>query len=344
MENNNNNIFVSIASYRDNECINTLNNLYKNAKNPNSVFVGICQQNNNDIDYDIIHNIQTTNYYTPYLNNIRIIRIPYYDARGPYYARYLCSSLIDIYNEKYFFQIDSHTNFIQNWDSVLIDMYNEIITLGLSNKPIISYYPKDIIHMNKEPDDFNIKVPVFTGVIWKKEKGVFILKPALYTDVNNTYIKTPYSAAGMIFSSSLLIKEVPFNSCLTHLFEGEEIYNSIRFYLNDYDIFIPKYNIIYHEYLRETKPKFWDEPLCNFDDTKPISIVNKFIFNLNLKGKTNRTIKDYYKFAEINIYDYYFYNIYYTEILITIITIIIIILFLYYCYISNIKPKLKYLS
>lgn len=335
---NNNNIFVSIASYRDNECINTLNNLYKNAKNPNSIFVGICQQNNSDIDYDVIHNIQINNYYTPYLNNIRIIRIPYYDARGPYYARYLCSSLLDIYNEKFFFQIDSHTNFIENWDEVLIDMYNEIISLGLSNKPIISYYPKDIIHMNNETDEYKKKVPVFTGVIWKKEKGVFILKPALYTDTNDTYIRTPFSAAGMIFSSSSLIKEVPFNSCLTHLFDGEEIYNSIRFFLNDYDIFIPKSNIIYHEYLRQTKPKFWDEPLCKFDDSKAISIVNKFIFNLNYKEKTNRTIKDFYKYADININDYYFYNIYFNEFLIVFISVIILILIITFILI---RPRLK---
>jgi hypothetical protein len=333
----NNNIFVSIASYRDDECINTLNNLYKKAKNPNSIYVGICQQNNNDIDYDVIHNIQINNYYSSYLNNIRIIRIPYYDARGPYYARYLCSSLLDIYNEKFFFQIDSHTNFIENWDAVLIDMYNEIITLGLSNKPIISYYPKDIINMDNETDEYKNKVPVFTGVIWKKEKEIFILKSALYTDTNNTYIKTPFSAAGMIFSSSSLIKEVPFNSCLTHLFDGEEIYNSIRFYLNDYDIFIPKSNIIYHEYLRPNKPKFWDEPLCKFDDSKPISIVNKFIFNLNYKEK-NRTIKDFYKFADINIYDYYFYNIYFNEIIIVFISIIVIIILL-----IIFTPKLKYL-
>ena len=129
----------------------------------------------------------------------------------------------------------------------------------------------------------------------------------------------------MIFSSSTLIKDVPFNSCLTHLFDGEEIYNSIRFFLNDYDIFIPKSNIIYHEYLRETKPKFWDEPLCKFDDSKAISIINKFIFNLNYKGKTNRCIKDFYKFADININDYYFYNIYFNEIIIVIVSIIIII-------------------
>lgn len=320
-----NNIFVSIASYRDNECITTIENLYKNAKNPHSIFIGICQQNNIDIDSDVIYNINHE-YYDKYKNNIRIIRIPYYDAKGPYYARYLCSSLIDFNNEKYFFQIDSHTSFVKDWDEILINMYNEILEIGLSKKPIISYYPKDVIYINNEENIHLNKVPVFTGVLWKKEKGVFILKPALYTDTNNTYINTPFSAAGMIFSSSSLIKEVPFKSDLINLFDGEEIYNSIRFYLNDYDIFIPKKNVIYHEYGRLNKPKFWDEPLCNFDDSNSTKIINKFLFNLNYKIKS-RTINDFYKFANINIYHYYTYN-YYIYLILFIILFTIIIIFL----------------
>ena len=40
-----NTIFVSIASYRDENCPKTLYSLFKNAKYPERVFVGICQQN-----------------------------------------------------------------------------------------------------------------------------------------------------------------------------------------------------------------------------------------------------------------------------------------------------------
>ncbi len=320
----NNNIFISIASYRDNECIKTIENLYENAKNPHSIFIGICQQNNNKLDEDAIYNIKRE-YYDKYKNNIRIIRIPYYDAKGPYYARYLCCSLIDLKNEKYFLQIDSHSSFIKDWDEILINMYNEIINLGLSKKPIISYYPKDVIYKNNEEIKHVNKVPVFTGVIWKKEKGVFILKPALYSDTNNSYINTPYSAAGMIFSSSSLIEEVPFTANLINLFEGEEIYNSIRFYLNDYDIYIPKKNIIYHEYGRIYKPKIWDEPLCKFDDTKSTKIINKFILNVNHKINS-RSIRDFYKFANININEYIETNYIYLYIIIILIIILIIFL------------------
>jgi hypothetical protein len=298
----NKNIFISIASYRDNECIKTIENIYENAKNPESIYIGICQQNNNKLDEDAIYNMKRE-YYEKYKNNIRIIRIPYCDAKGPYYARYLCSSLLDIRNEQYYLQIDSHSSFIKDWDEILIKMYNEIINLGLSKKPIISYYPKDVIYKNNEEIKHINKVPVFTGVIWKKNKGIFILKPALYTDTFNNFINTPFSAAGMIFSSSSLIQDVPFNPDLRNLFDGEEIYNSIRFYLNDYDIFIPYKNILFHEYGRINKPKIWDEPLCKFDDTIATKIIKRYIFNLDFKI-FSRSIREFYKFANINIYDY----------------------------------------
>ena len=108
-----NNIFVSIASYRDDVCISTINSLYENAKYPDKVFVGICQQNYEDIDMDCLNNDKLT-FDKKLKNNIRIIRIPYYDAKGPVYARYLCSSLIDKNKEKYYLQIDSHSIFIKN--------------------------------------------------------------------------------------------------------------------------------------------------------------------------------------------------------------------------------------
>ena len=43
-----NTIFVSIASYRDNVCTKTLQSLYEMADDPKRVFVGLCQQNNNN--------------------------------------------------------------------------------------------------------------------------------------------------------------------------------------------------------------------------------------------------------------------------------------------------------
>ena len=40
-----NTIFVSVASFRDDECKDTIADMYAKAKDPNNVYVGVCQQN-----------------------------------------------------------------------------------------------------------------------------------------------------------------------------------------------------------------------------------------------------------------------------------------------------------
>jgi len=88
----NDTIFVSIASYRDAECPKTILNLYKNAKTPSKIFVGICQQNDVN-DPDCLEELIKNNSEIIPKNNISIVRLPQMDAMGPTYARYMCSKL-----------------------------------------------------------------------------------------------------------------------------------------------------------------------------------------------------------------------------------------------------------
>ena len=347
-----NNIFVSIASYRDDVCVDTINSLYTNAKNPEKVFVGICQQNNDAIDLDCINNSKLI-IDKKLVSNIRIIRIPYYDAKGPVYARYLCSSLIDKNNEKYYLQIDSHSIFIKNWDDICVSMINEIKSLGLSAKPVISYYPKDFIVINNKNEKDNY-VPIIYDVEFNKDKQILSLKQAIYTDTKGSYIKTPFVTAGMFFCESYFLNEMPFDPTLDHLFTGEEILNSIKFYTNGWDVFAPKINIIFHEYLRNNKPKYWNEPTIVFNDKKALDKVRYYLFNHdhnnntknpyynNYKLGTKRSIKDYYKFANIDI------NIYNkkknkrtTIIIIAIILLLVVIIIVIRLFYFELKFYLK---
>jgi len=327
----NKNIFVSIASYRDNKCLNTINDLFQKAKYPLNIFIGICQQNNIEIDKDCIYH---NNIKDEYKNNIRIIRIPYYDARGPTFARYLCASLLDKNNETFFLQIDSHTIFIDEWDIKLINMIEEIQDLGLSKKPVISYYPKDFSNMNNENDDNKFKIPVIYNLNFIKKKGVFSLGQAIYTNINNSYIKTPYMTAGMFFCYSSFIDEIPFDPTLDYLFTGEEILNSIKFFTFGYDIFIPKLNIIFHDYERKNEPKYWNEPQIIFDDRKALKKVRYYLFHYDYNNKNPyysnyklgniKTIDEFYKLANVNI------NKYKNNKFIIFISILIILFLIFY--------------
>ena len=279
MTNNNGNIFVSIASYRDNVCIDTLESLYSNARFPTKIYVGICQQNdpNDPTDKDCLSDANLNDFYK---SNVSIIRIPHTDAKGPTYARYLCSTLWK--NEEFFMQIDSHTKFVKDWDIKCIGMLNKIKQTGLSQKPVLSHYPKEIgefINYTEASDNKSIAetVPRICKSFFN-ERGMLSFMGAEQINTNGELYNTPYVAGGMIFTEAYFLKELPFDPNLPYLFVGEEIIFSIRFFTNGWDVFTPSENIVFHEYTRSDKPKIWtDNPYYS-----DISAFNKILVYLKL--------------------------------------------------------------
>jgi UDP-GlcNAc:polypeptide alpha-N-acetylglucosaminyltransferase len=155
----------------------------------------------------------------------------------------------------------------------------------------------------------------------------------------------------MFFCETYFLNEMPFDPTLDYLFTGEEILNSVKFYTNGWDVFVPKINIIFHEYLRDNKPKYWNEPKIIFDDRKALNKVRYYLLNNN--NKTNnpyynnyklgsiRTLKDYYKFANININKYYSKK---TNLIYITIFIFIVIMILIYSFYSKIKNDLFFIK
>jgi [Skp1-protein]-hydroxyproline N-acetylglucosaminyltransferase len=301
---NDNSIFVSIAAYRDKDCANTILSCFEKAQNPNNIFIGICQQNKKE-DQDCFFN-ELQQKLQKYKNNIRIIRIPFYEAKGPTYARYLCSTLWN--GENYYLQIDSHIRFAKNWDALAIDMINKIKTTTSSQKPVLSYYSKIIEDSEKD----NITTVPRICKAFFNDRGMISFLGAEEVPISDMPYQTPYVAAGFIFVNSSFLYELPFDPYLPNLFVGEEMLLSIRFWTNGWDIYSPSKNIVFHKYTRKDEPHVWDDN--KFDDldafakvknliglsTEPVpEILNKQLEEYGL-GKT-RKLEDYYKFANIDI-------------------------------------------
>jgi len=296
-------IFVSIASYRDSVCNNTVKSMLEAADNKNRVFVGICQQNK-DEDEDCLLSFEES-------PNLKIIRIKHTEAKGPTYARYLCSTLWD--GEEYYFQIDSHTKFVKSWDTKLINMIKKIKEMGLSKKPVISHYPKEITDYESR-DKSQYSVPRMCKSFFNKRDMISFLG-AETMDTKKEFYQTPYVAGGMVFSESYFLNELPYDPELPYLFVGEEILHSIRYYTNGWDIFTPDENIIFHEYTRKDKPKIWtDNPTYSdmdafekvkyyiglvSDDSKIKDNLKKNLHKYGLGSE--RSLDDYYNFAGIDI-------------------------------------------
>lgn len=299
-------IFVSIASYRDIVCNQTLKTMFQMASKPENIYAGICQQNRPE-DEDCVVNFDTK--YKQYLNNVRIIRIPEFEAKGPTFARHLCSTLWN--GEEFFFQIDSHSKFVKHWDLKLIKMFRDLKNKGVK-KPLISHYPPG---SDEYTEDGSPAVPRMCKSFFN-DRGMISFLGAEHTTTNGIAHETPYVAAGMMFSEYTLLQDVPFDPSLPYLFVGEEILHSIRIYTSGYNIYTPTENIVYHEYTRAGKDKIWtDNPYYSdvpaFEKTKMyIKLNENKDFNLPHELKNNmekyglgivRTLEDYYNFAGIDV-------------------------------------------
>lgn len=277
-------IFISVASYRDKDCPVTINSAFTKAKNPDRIFIGICQQNNeNDID--------CVDDKFEYKNNIRIIRLSHTDAKGPTYARYVCSTLYK--NETYYMQVDSHMIFADDWDQKAIDMLKSIKS---SRKPVLSYYPHNT--SAKQNDKL---VPRICQLRFNK-KDIITAKATILTPTKEPtpgYLIT----GGTFFTYGYFINEVPFDPNLDDLFEGEEILFTARAWTNGWDIFTPNVNITYHYYERKDSPKFWSDKKLNSQKAekklKEILYENK---DYGIYGLGNvRNIKDFFDKTGIDI-------------------------------------------
>lgn len=244
--NRQNTIFVSIASYRDVECSDTIESLFSNAEYPGNVFVGICEQNKSDNDSE---KCLRTDISKKYANNIRIVTLDHTQAKGPTYARYHCSRLWR--GEEYYLQIDSHTHFAKNWDTDLIHMIRQVKSLGVI-KPVLSAYPptKEQMDIAGFPEMDNGKfigeVPSFLSG-WSSESK--------YPKLS----KKPWVAAGLMFLESYFLYSVPFDPMLSHVFNGEEVLFSARLWTNGWDIYTPNKKVLYHHYNRKESPMYYKD-------------------------------------------------------------------------------------
>jgi hypothetical protein len=300
-------IFVSVASYRDFYCSRTLESMYKNAAQPQNLYAGLCIQNKEEDEGCSLSGDLAK--YTP---NVSTIHLKNFEAKGPTWARYLCTTLMN--NEDYFFQIDSHTLFEKDWDLTLMKMVDEIKKNTKSKDVVLSHYPPN--YQEYENKNKNKHMVDTICQAFFNEKGMVSFLGASAIDMSkDKYVQTPHIAGGMFFCEGKCIKEVPYDPNLPNLFVGEEILHSARVWTAGYDIYSPTEVTVYHLYTRSDQPHVWDDKK-SFDDTdafnkakeilgfkddfmKPVSShVTENIEHYGLGKK--RTIQQFFEFAGID--------------------------------------------
>jgi hypothetical protein len=248
-------IFVSIASYRDKELIKTVNSCLSKAKNPENIKIGICWQYDEEEDITALDNIEQVQSY----------KIYWKDVEGSVcWARSLIQQKF-FNNEKYYFQIDSHTLFAQDWDEILINIYNQLPT----NKAIISVGPPYYYDLNAEGalnylewESVELIEGIYRDNIIQKQKldtigGLHFMYGFLPAEDISKPIPARHISAALLFTIGQWVRDVPYDSDL--YFAGEEPTLTLRSYTKGYDIFNPNKFVIWHlKYNFPNRKRHWN--------------------------------------------------------------------------------------
>ena len=127
-------IFISIASYRDNELDRTITDCLHKAARPERLFFGIHWQHDNHEFFE--HSFGP---------RVKVIETDYRQSRGACWARHEAQKLYN--GEDYVLQLDSHMRFVQGWDLICIDSLAQLQERGnrkvLISNLMPSYDPDD---------------------------------------------------------------------------------------------------------------------------------------------------------------------------------------------------------
>lgn len=241
----NNKIFVQIASYRDPELIPTIDDMITKAKNAKNLTFGICWQYDETEDTSVLDHME----------NVRISKHHYSESQGLGWARNITNKLYD--GEKYTLQIDSHHRFVQDWDEIVLEDYNQ--ALQVSEKPIITTYCTPF-----NPKDCSCKydkTPCLMSQYEFSADKLLMSMPWYIQDYKerDKVIRARTISGHFYFTSGKFIEEVPYDPDIYFGGYTEETTLSVRAFTKGYDFFSPYRMVMWHEYTRNYRVKHWDD-------------------------------------------------------------------------------------
>ena len=234
-------IFVSIACFIDSDVVNTVNDLFRQAKFPGRISVGVCLQYAPELagehgeGADEFAALDT-------IERVRVDKLHYTEARGPIYARYRCEQLLR--DEDFFLQIDCHSRFFADWDEILLEEFARC--REVSDKVVISHYPISITEMDN-PERLNMigRINRFREVSAGDIKMHGTLVPIPTSPLSGFGI-----SAAMLFMESSVKRAIPFDPNLHFgLHAAEQFLYSARLWTHGYNFMTPTRHALATEYL-----------------------------------------------------------------------------------------------
>jgi [Skp1-protein]-hydroxyproline N-acetylglucosaminyltransferase len=286
-------IFVSIASYRDPELINTVKSVLNNADNADNLRIVVFEQNDN---YDL----SIRGIFPKF--QVKVLRTNYKNAKGPVWARYIIQKKYN--NEEYYMQIDSHSRLTSGWDTILKNMLNL-----LPEPSVLTQYPPEY-KLNGTCDGNIIRSGLYIQGFSPVDGFTRIQSD--YTNNKRYYPYTSKAWSGCFsFSKGYIVIDAPYDPNLKYLFFGEEMDITLRLFTRGYYFYSPNITVIYTLFDRSYRRTYWqdiDTKLREEGEKKSREYLKDRIYG-GILGEyycddifelgNKRSLKDYEKFADI---------------------------------------------
>jgi hypothetical protein len=287
-------IFIQITSYHDYELEKTIRDAIAKSSGETDLIFGV---------HSIFYEDNTWIEPVRNIPNVKLVESKAPENLGMGLGRAIAHDLYD--GEDYYFQIDAHSRFDQNWDTFLINEINTHKNNGFK-KPLISQYPKPFWYEG-EIEKVNQHEEVVTQFYWKdKERFKHNRMPMQGTVLNpEGNIFSISVSGGSIFTEEEFLKP---NKLI--FADGEEIFIAARAYTSGYDFFVPSNMFMYHLYYgtegknaRRVVYPDWPEQTAELNKIS----VDEIRFVLSGEGivgegrlGTERTLSEYGKFCGLD--------------------------------------------
>lgn len=235
-------IFVNVCSYRDRLLAPTLQSILETESGRNEITYGVFEQTR------LEDSLQTKHPDLVKHPRVRYKRIDPEFSDGVVWAR--CINSMQIYDEEFQYQIDSHMLFDKDWDHQLILDYNHACKVANTDKVLLTSGTKnydlsgDQITKHTLNGDITVKLGYF-----QFDKNLRLHAHGPWVPGTETVTPAIHICAGNFFMPTKWVKEVGYNTRI--FFEGEEQMFVITSILAGYKIFHHRKIRVYH-YLRSS--------------------------------------------------------------------------------------------
>jgi prolyl 4-hydroxylase len=262
-------IFIAIASYCDPELVTTIESCLEKARKPENLAFGICLQYDDSDDATGFHCLDRFSQD----RRFRSVAYHYSESTGGCWARNIAQQLYD--GERYTLQIDSHSRMAESWDTKLIGMMDSLP----SEKPLITGFPPfyyfegndTVFQYIDQPQQLNTA----KALEWK-EDGALFHGHEVIPEFNVFPRRTRFLSGAFVFTLGQWTEEIRQDP--KHFYTGEEFALTLRSFTHGYDLFDANEIVLWTRLHPAPNRKFWNDN----DDDRVTALHERGVSRLRL--------------------------------------------------------------